>query len=63
MKVEFEIDRAGKTQTASIQFGGIEENHSPYALANIDEQSWILEIPLELFVKVRLTLFPSNPPK
>lgn len=56
-RVVIDLKNGDKPASLILEFGGPSPNQLPYALAVVDEKTWILEFPPKLYFEVRRDLF------
>jgi len=59
-KLTIELKNGDKLSTLTLEFGNVAPSQYHYALANVDGQSWIFELPLGLYFQLMRDF--SNPP-
>jgi hypothetical protein len=60
-KLSIELRIGEKTQLLTLEFGGKAPDGYPYAMAVIDDQTWIFEFPLQLYLQVVKGIFNQLP--
>jgi len=62
MRVEIEVNEAGKLNTYTLEFGAQSRAQVPWASVQLDGQWWCFEFPWHLYRDMARDLFPVTVP-